>query len=599
MADYRCAVNIIQRSAGRSAVAAAAYRHAQKFTDERTELCHDYTRKEGVLHSEVMTPDNAPNWMQDRAQLWNAVERVENRVNSQVSREFQLSLPHELDHDTHVQLVRDFCEQQLVGRGMIADIAIHAPSSHGDERNHHAHVMTTMRALTDSGDWQKKKARDWNADDVLLEQRKAWADLQNVALERAGVQARVDHRSLEDQGISREPQKHLGPIAMEIERSGRSSNRGVENRLIDERNRLRQEILDAPDMDTRKRAFEQLKFTNWEQRKETTLAAEHAAQNARNAQQERQTRKELEADLERRHGGAKRLLDDKAGTLESRLEAKGLRKFARDLFGRTKADQKELATVKTERDDIRRDEDQRKTQWQKDIERQLSELKAKQAADKEALQSGIEKARERREKDGWSSQQEKLQSAPQSQKSTAERDQQKPPPPELKNPSRESVLDRQGRPKDEAAHLAQSRKAADRVQDARQNVSQDTKDWAKRMKQDVEAFKKDRPQQPAKEKPTHGRVSFSMNTPSDQHRPKPEPKPQKPTQTKTDHVPSSIARDTFGILDSVFGSTAPKAPKAKKTQMQRAQEEFKAAEKRQQEQEKSMKNTKWQKKFDR
>ena len=117
MAQYRLSAQTIGRGSGRSATAAAAYRSGQRIVDERTGLVHDYTAKRGVMHSEILAPDNTPNWMTDRTQLWNAVERVEDkstrRDTAQLSREIQLSLPHELTHEQRVNLVRGFVVEQF------------------------------------------------------------------------------------------------------------------------------------------------------------------------------------------------------------------------------------------------------------------------------------------------------------------------------------------------------------------------------------------------------------------------------------------------------------------------------------------------------
>lgn len=242
-----------------------------RIEDERTGIIHDYTAKRGVLHTEILAPDNAPDWMQDRVQLWNSVEAKERRGDAQLSREIQLSLPHEFTQEQQVNLVRDFVAEQFVELGMIADIAIHAPSSDpaADERNVHAHVMLTTRTL--KGEEFGNKNRDWNSPEMLLQWRESWADHQNQALERLGSADRVDHRSLEDQGIMREPQKHLGPIATEIERDGRSSHRGNENRAIEARNGLLNDITQAGNVLDAKIAFEKRKFAVWQEAKRGQL----------------------------------------------------------------------------------------------------------------------------------------------------------------------------------------------------------------------------------------------------------------------------------------------------------------------------------------
>lgn len=193
MAIYRLSAQVIGRSSGRSATAAAAYRAGACIADERSGTAHDYSRRRGVVHTEVLAPANAPDWMKDRARLWNAVEAVEKRRDAQLSREVQLALPHELDAAQRLELVREFVRDAFVARGMIADLAVHAPHASGDGRNHHAHVMLTLRELT--GDGFGKKERAWNETPVLEDWREQWGKAVNLALERAGIGERVDHRS--------------------------------------------------------------------------------------------------------------------------------------------------------------------------------------------------------------------------------------------------------------------------------------------------------------------------------------------------------------------------------------------------------------------
>ena len=137
--------------------------------------------------------------MQDRAALWNAVEAAETRKNSQVAREIRVALPAELDHAQRVELVRAFCQREFVARGMVADIALHAPGREGDDRNHHAHILLTTREIGPEGFGAKN--RDWNAVEMLEEWREAWARDSNRALERCGHDERIDHRTLEAQRI--------------------------------------------------------------------------------------------------------------------------------------------------------------------------------------------------------------------------------------------------------------------------------------------------------------------------------------------------------------------------------------------------------------
>lgn len=188
---------MISRSQGRSATAAIAYRVAERIEDRRTGLTFDYAARGGVDHTEILAPDHAPDWVRDRSELWNRVEESETRKNSQVAREVRVALPAELTHAQRVELVRDFAREQFVDRGMIADIALHAPGRDGDDRNHHAHILLTTREV--DADGFTTKNRDWNKVEVLEGWRVAWARDSNAALERAGVEDRVDHRTLKAQ----------------------------------------------------------------------------------------------------------------------------------------------------------------------------------------------------------------------------------------------------------------------------------------------------------------------------------------------------------------------------------------------------------------
>jgi hypothetical protein len=205
-----------------SAVAAAAYRAGGTLNDIGVGETHDYTAKRGVAWSGILAPDNAPQWVYDRGRLWNAVEQAEKRKDSQLFRECLLTIPRELNPTQRIALVKVFVQDQFVKRGMIADIGLHNPDASDGKDQPHAHVMLTMRDIGPDG--FGKKRTDWNEvqwaragggntarKGGLLEQlRQSWQDYCNAALEDAGSQARVDHRSLEARGIDRRPQPKLG-----------------------------------------------------------------------------------------------------------------------------------------------------------------------------------------------------------------------------------------------------------------------------------------------------------------------------------------------------------------------------------------------------
>ena len=218
MAIYHLSVKTIGRSEGRSATAAAAYRAADKITDERTGEIHDYTRKGGVSYTEILLPDNAPDWATNRAELWNAAEQSETRKNSTVAREFEIALPSELSEKERQRLAVDFAKEIVERHKVAADIAIHEPIRGGDNKNHHAHILITTRQLTEDGFTKKTRELDDRKSGAVDYWRERFAELQNDRLKQNGITETVDHRSLEAQGIDREPSQHLGVAATHYER---------------------------------------------------------------------------------------------------------------------------------------------------------------------------------------------------------------------------------------------------------------------------------------------------------------------------------------------------------------------------------------------
>lgn len=254
MAIYHCTTKPIARSAGRSAVAAAAYRSGSELVDQRTGLVHDYTRKAGVLSAEIVMPDGGT---ADRSELWNAAEAAEKRKDSRTAREWIVALPSELDDKSRAELARAFAGELAQRYGVAVDVAIHRPDQEGDQRNHHAHLLTTTRqvsrgadgielgakAAIELGDKDRAKAGIEGRSSHDIEQlRERWANLANDALERAGRAERIDHRSLAAQGIDREATTHLGPVATDMERRGRASDRGDGNRQVAANNAQREQI---------------------------------------------------------------------------------------------------------------------------------------------------------------------------------------------------------------------------------------------------------------------------------------------------------------------------------------------------------------------
>ena len=257
-------VSIIQRSKGRSAVAAAAYRSGTKLTNEWDGLTHDYTRKGGIVHAEIMLPAHAPQEFADRSTLWNSVEQIEKARDSQLAREVEAALPRELTREQQLALIRAYVKDNFVDKGMCADFAIHDKGT----GNPHVHIMLTIRPLKEDGSWgakcrkaydldengqripdgkggwknHREDTTDWNDKGNVEIWRAAWAAYTNRALEAAGRPERIYHRSYKRQGIDKIPSVHLGPAASQMEKRGIRTDKGEVNRQIAADNKLLKEI---------------------------------------------------------------------------------------------------------------------------------------------------------------------------------------------------------------------------------------------------------------------------------------------------------------------------------------------------------------------
>ena len=264
MAIYHLSIKIISRGKGKSVVAASAYRAAEKIKNDYDKLIHDYTRKSGVVHTEILLPDNAPAEYANRAILWNAVEQIEKAKNAQLAREIEIALPVELTREQNISLVREYVKQHFVSAGMCADVSIHDKN----DGNPHAHILLTMRPFNGDRSWGEKQKKeyilnkdgekiydkkkrsykcksipttDWNDKTKAEQWRADWAKYLNLYLERENSGERVDHRSYTRQGIDKIPTIHLGVAASQMERRGIRTDRGNINREIEVTNqRLRQ-----------------------------------------------------------------------------------------------------------------------------------------------------------------------------------------------------------------------------------------------------------------------------------------------------------------------------------------------------------------------
>ena len=260
-------ITIVKRSQGQSAVAGAAYQSGERLFSEYDQRTKFYNKKKELVHAEVMLPSHAPPGYADRATLWNAVEAVENQWNSQLARRIVLAFPVEVPKEQYLSMIKEFCQEQFVAKGMIADFAIH---DKGDG-NPHAHILLTLRAMDAHGKWlpkarkvydldengeriqlpsgnwrcHKENTVDWNDQKYAEIWRHSWETITNRYLEAAGRPERVDLRSFERQGIQQIPTVHLGPAAHQMEKRGVETFLGNLNRDIRAANSLMQSIRSA------------------------------------------------------------------------------------------------------------------------------------------------------------------------------------------------------------------------------------------------------------------------------------------------------------------------------------------------------------------
>ncbi|MCZ7911693.1 Ti-type conjugative transfer relaxase TraA [Agrobacterium leguminum] len=251
MAIYHLSTKPVSRSSGRSAVASAAYRCAVLLINHRDGLVHDFTRKEGVEHVEIVLPEGvAADWALDRSALWNAAEFAEKRKDARVAREFEIALPHELSPEGRLKAARAFAQDLANRYGAAVDFAIHSPGEPGDIRNYHAHVLMTTRQVGRTRLGEKTYLEHKNArllangmattDMQLRDIRQAWEGIANRQLQREGLDVRIDHRSHAQLGLELSPTEHMGVHASQMRQQGMAVERG---RLDDEAARQNAELI--------------------------------------------------------------------------------------------------------------------------------------------------------------------------------------------------------------------------------------------------------------------------------------------------------------------------------------------------------------------
>ena len=264
MADYHFHVNQIKRSKGQSAVACVAYRSGEKLFSEYYGEVSDYTRKRGIVHSEILLPAHVPPEYSNRQTLWNSVEKAEQHPKAQLAYSFDIALQNEFSMEENIALARQFLMDEFVSNGMICAFAVHLPDKKDGIQNPHFHVLCPMRPLDENGQWGAKQQReyvldehgermrdksgeyvfnavpttDWDSPETLEHWRKAWCDLCNTKFAEKGLDERIDHRSYARQGVELLPTVHEGPTVRAMEKRGVATEKGNLNRWIKATNKM-------------------------------------------------------------------------------------------------------------------------------------------------------------------------------------------------------------------------------------------------------------------------------------------------------------------------------------------------------------------------
>ncbi|WP_334460772.1 MobQ family relaxase [Acinetobacter soli] len=293
MAIYHCTTKTVNRSSGRTAVASMAYRAGEKLTDERTGLTHDFTKKEGVVYTEILS--NLDTEL-DRSKVWNLAEKSENRKDARTAREWVIALPDELDEEQRKELAREFAQSLVDRYGVVADLAIHAPSKGGDDKNHHAHILLTTRkaeldtenklVLTQKSEIElsntKRKSLGMRTSQEEIKQiRATWANLANHALEYAGYRERIDHRSYADQGNQLQATIHEGSKVTQMRRKGIDTEISRFNDTIKQQNSQQLQYKQQHKEQTLEQGFNRVEkgFEQWKKDQEAKrLELEHKKQ---------------------------------------------------------------------------------------------------------------------------------------------------------------------------------------------------------------------------------------------------------------------------------------------------------------------------------
>ena len=269
MALFHFTVTQTKRSKGQSAIASAAYRSGEKLYSEYYGEYSDYTRKRGVICSDILLPPHAPKEYADRQTLWNAVEKAERGKNAQLAYSFEISLQNEFSLEENIALAREFLFREFVSRGMTVDVSFHEKECEdGGTPNPHFHFLCPIRPMEQDGTWGIKQRReyvldeegnrirdangkyvfnavpttDWGSPETLEHWREAWAEMCNAKFAEKGIDVRIDHRSYERQGVDLLPTIHEGATVRAMEKKGIRTEKGEFNRWIKATNAVIKDI---------------------------------------------------------------------------------------------------------------------------------------------------------------------------------------------------------------------------------------------------------------------------------------------------------------------------------------------------------------------
>lgn len=389
--ELHAPVKVVQRSKGRSAVAAAAYRAGECIEDKRTGLVHDYTKKQGVQETALLLPGNAPGLAHDRAELWNAAEAAEKHPRAQTARDLTVGFPSEFSRTQRKEAGLRVGEWLVARYGVAVDIAWHEPSQKGDNRNFHAHLLFATRRFDENGEWAKTKDR--TLDDLkkgpeeVRAIRLGVADVLNNIAARDRLDIYVEHLSYERRGLDQEPTQHMGPMATMMEREGLKTDIGDKNRDIQARNAERHKLREDNKVVDIEIAREKLKARHATDlppvgdKQPGTQAGEPAALDLyevfyRDTQGRRTS---LLQELDRQHSENEKRLRQDAARLTSSLENAGFfSKLWREMIGRARAEREQLAQATRSLEEIQRQRQETHEAFERDRQERLDSLKAQQ-----------------------------------------------------------------------------------------------------------------------------------------------------------------------------------------------------------------------------